>query len=130
MPWRDLPDHYGPWETVYGLLFCRRQRRGTWHRIVEQVQVRADAKGLITWDISVDFTIAHAHQQEAGARKGGICRSSRPVVYSPNPGSRLLALHRGRTLLQLALGVRLFASWVPVCRGTVGSPTSLGGLRR
>ncbi len=84
VPWRDLPVRYGPWETVYGL-FRRWQRDGTWHRIFEQLQARADAKGLITWDISVDSTIARAHQHAAGARKKGICRSSRPAVSSPSP---------------------------------------------
>ncbi|WP_373412825.1 IS5 family transposase [Streptomyces sp. NRRL B-24572] len=84
IPWRDLPSRYGPWETVYGL-FRRWQRDGTWHRIFEQLQARADAKGLITWDISVDSTITRAHQHAAGARKKGICRSSRPEASSPSP---------------------------------------------
>ncbi|MER6300030.1 IS5 family transposase [Kitasatospora sp. NPDC001539] len=84
VPWRDLPERYGPWETVYGL-FRRWQRDGTWHRILEQLQARADAKGLITWDISVDSTIARAHQHAAGARKRGICRSSRPAASSSSP---------------------------------------------
>lgn len=61
VPWRDLPERYGPWETVCGL-FRRWQRDGTWHRIFEQLQARADAKGLITWDISVDSTIARAQK--------------------------------------------------------------------
>ncbi|MEV0494812.1 transposase [Streptomyces atratus] len=39
-PWRDVPERYGPWETVYGL-FRRWQRDGTWHRIVGQSQARA-----------------------------------------------------------------------------------------
>ena len=67
-PWRDVPERYGPWETVYGL-FRRWQRDGTWHRMFEQLQARADAEGLITWDVSVDSTIARAHQHAAGARK-------------------------------------------------------------
>ncbi|MFJ9682578.1 transposase [Streptomyces sp. NPDC101194] len=28
-PWRDVPEHSGPWGRVY-YLFCRRQRYGTW----------------------------------------------------------------------------------------------------
>jgi transposase len=60
-PWRDVPERYGPWETVYGL-FRRWQRDGTWHRIYGQLQARADAEGLTTWDVSVDSTIARAHQ--------------------------------------------------------------------
>jgi transposase len=45
-PWRDVPERYGPWETVYGL-FRRWQRDGTWHRIFEQLQARADAEGVL-----------------------------------------------------------------------------------
>ena len=32
---------------------------------------RAEAKDLITWDISVDSTVCRAHQHAAGARKKG-----------------------------------------------------------
>lgn len=84
IPWRDLPERYGPWETVYGL-FRRWQRDGTWHRILERLQARADAKGLITWDISVDSMIARAHQYAAGVRKRGTCRSNRPAASSSSP---------------------------------------------
>ncbi len=79
-----MPERYGPWETVYNR-FRRWQRDSTWHRVFEQLQARADAEGLITWDVSVDSTIARAHQHAAGAPKKGICRSSHPVVSSPSP---------------------------------------------
>jgi transposase len=69
-PWRDVPARYGPWQTVYGL-FRRWQRDGTWRRILTGLQAQADAKGVITWDVSVDTTIARAHQHAAGARNGG-----------------------------------------------------------
>src|ERR1700761_1137854 len=78
-PWRDVPPAYGHWHTVYGL-FRRWQRNGTWARILAALQARADAAGLITWDVSVDSTVARAHQHAAGARKRGICRPSRPAV--------------------------------------------------
>jgi transposase len=76
-PWRDVPLAYGHWRTVYGL-FRRWQRDGTWARILAGLQARADAAGLITWDVSVDSTVARAHQHAAGARKRGICKPSRP----------------------------------------------------
>jgi transposase len=79
-PWRDVPERYGPWESVYGL-FRRWQRDGTWARVLTALQARADAAGLITWDVSVDSTIARAHQHAAGARKRGICRPSRPAGW-------------------------------------------------
>lgn len=87
IPWRDLAERSGPWETVYGLV-RRWQRDGTSHCIFEQLQAQADAQGLITWDISVDSTIARAHQHAAGARKRGICRSSRPAASSLSPKTK------------------------------------------
>ncbi|WUX58005.1 IS5 family transposase [Streptomyces sp. NBC_01431] len=69
-PWRDVPERYGPWDRAYDL-FRRWQRDGTWKRIFEQPQAEADVKGLMTWDVSVDSTIAPAHQHAAGARKKG-----------------------------------------------------------
>ena len=32
IPWRDLPERYGPWETVYKR-FARWERDGSWTRI-------------------------------------------------------------------------------------------------
>jgi transposase len=85
---------YGPWQTVYGL-FRRWQRDGTWRRILTTLQAEADAKGVITWDVSVDTTVVRAHQHAAGARKGGIgnaknragSTSSRPTMPSGAPGA-------------------------------------------
>ncbi|MGI5258022.1 IS5 family transposase [Streptomyces angustmyceticus] len=66
--WRDLPERFGPWKTVY-----ERHRLwsadGTWERLLQQVRAAADAAGEIDWDISVDSTIVRAHQHAAGARK-------------------------------------------------------------
>lgn len=59
-----------PWDRAYDL-FRRWQRDGTWKQIFVQLQAEGDAKGLITWDVSVDSTIARAHQHAAGARKRG-----------------------------------------------------------
>ncbi len=82
-PWRDVPPQYGPWQTVYGL-FRRWQRAGVWPRILTALQARADAAGLITWDVSVDATIVRAHQHAAGARKRGICSGSHRVGCRPS----------------------------------------------
>ncbi|MFF0887906.1 IS5 family transposase [Streptomyces sp. NPDC003456] len=63
--WRDLPERFGPWKTVY-----ERHRLwsgdGTWERLLQQVQAAADAVGEIDWEISVD-SIVRAHQHAAGA---------------------------------------------------------------
>ena len=82
-PWRDLPDCYGSWAAAYSL-FRRWQRDGTWARILTALQAFADTAGRIVWDVSVDSTIARAHQHAAGARKRGIYRPNRPAVSPPN----------------------------------------------
>ena len=66
-PWRDVPARYGSWQSVYGQ-FRGWQRDGTWAAVWARLQQLADAAGLITWDVSVDSTIARAHQHAAGAR--------------------------------------------------------------
>jgi transposase len=91
-PWRDMPAVYGSWSAAYGL-FRRWQRAGIWQAILTALQAIAEAAGRITWDVSVDSTIARAHQHAAGARKRGICRPSRRVGSSSN---RMITRWAGR----------------------------------
>ncbi|WP_433208092.1 IS5 family transposase [Nocardia sp. CA-107356] len=87
-PWRDVPACYGSWESVYGL-FRRWQRAGVWTRILSALQALADSEGRIAWDVSVDSTIARAHQHAAGARKRGTYRPNRRapgMIPSPDHG--------------------------------------------
>jgi transposase len=80
-PWRDIPDRYGPWETCY-CPFRTWQRDGSWANALTKLQARADVKGLITWDVSVDSTVARAHQHAAGARHNGNSSGSHRVESS------------------------------------------------
>jgi transposase len=62
IPWRDLPSEvFGPWQTVW-----KRHRRyaedGTWDIVLAEVLADADAAGKIDWNVSVDSTVARAHQ--------------------------------------------------------------------
>ena len=59
--WRDLPEVFGPWQTVW-TWHHRLASEGTWDTIVQALIVRADAEGLVDWSVSVDSTIARAHQ--------------------------------------------------------------------
>jgi transposase len=77
-PWRDVPDCYGSWQAVDSL-FRRWQRAGVWQRIVTALRARADAVGLIGREVSVDATVARAHQHAAGAR-------TRPDEQKESPG--------------------------------------------
>lgn len=67
-PWRDLTERYGPWQTVYER-FARWEADGTWAKLLERFQGRDDAVGAVEWNVSVDSTIARAHQHAAGARR-------------------------------------------------------------
>nr|WP_233290481.1 IS5 family transposase [Kitasatospora sp. MBT66] len=102
-PWRDLPERYGPWDRAYDL-FRRWQRDGTWKRIFEQLQADADAKGLITWDMSVDSTIARAHQHAAGARKKDL-QKELPGGVDTEPDDHGLGRSRGGLTTKLHLAV-------------------------
>ncbi|MFF3201398.1 hypothetical protein [Streptomyces sp. NPDC002962] len=51
-PSRDMPVDYGPWGRICAPLH-RWQRSGPWHRVLTRLQCPADAKGAVTWDLSV-----------------------------------------------------------------------------
>ncbi|MFL5514931.1 MAG: IS5 family transposase [Gemmatimonadales bacterium] len=69
-PWRDLPEQYGPWQTIASR-FYRWREAGIWDRILAAVQQLGDAEGRLDWDVHyVDGTIVRAQQPAAGARGG------------------------------------------------------------
>ncbi|XNY99609.1 IS5 family transposase [Micrococcus luteus] len=59
--WRDLPEVYGPWQTVW-TWHRRLAEEGTWDAVLAKLTAAADAEGLVDWSVSVDSTIARAHQ--------------------------------------------------------------------
>ena len=63
--WRDLPDRYGPWQTVY-----RRFREWTESGLIEKIfhELGEDAD---LQEISIDSTYIKAHKASAGAERGG-----------------------------------------------------------
>lgn len=79
-PWRDLPERYGPWETVYSR-FRRWQQAGVWDRVLATLQAEGDAVGALDWSLHfVDGTVTRAHQHAAGAKKGAATRRSATAV--------------------------------------------------
>jgi transposase len=103
VPWRDLPERYGPWETVYKR-FARWQTDGTWARIEASLQTQADGAGELHWDAQVDSTVVRAHQHAAGALKGApSIQASRQQALGRSRGGLTTKLHticdgRGRNL--------------------------------
>lgn len=66
-PWRDLPEGYGNWKTIYN-----RHRRwsgdGTWERVLAELRRGADQHEGPGWTVGVDGAVVRAHQHAAGAR--------------------------------------------------------------
>lgn len=79
-PWRDLPERYGPWRTVYSR-FRRWQQAGIWDRMLAALQAAGDATGSLDWDLHfVDGSTVRAHQHAAGAKKGAASKRSAVVA--------------------------------------------------
>ena len=66
--WRDLPAVFGPWQTVW-TWHRRLAVEGTWDVVLARLLARADAAGEIDWAVSVDSTIARAHQHATNATR-------------------------------------------------------------
>ena len=81
-PWRDLPPRYGPWQTCYDR-FVRWRRDGTWDRLLSRAQTKSDAVGELEWELSVDATIARAHQHAAGARREASQQDAKRGLKTP-----------------------------------------------
>ena len=70
VPWRDLPDAFGPWKTVFNR-FDRWSKTGKWARLLKALQTDRDDE----WH-SLDSTINRAHQHAAGGKGGLQCKAS------------------------------------------------------
>jgi len=84
-PWRDLPEFFGPWETVYSR-FNGWRKSGLWGRVLDHLQARAEAGGRINWDLfCIDSSVVRAHRAAAGA--GGKIHPGQPGrAGRPRPG--------------------------------------------
>jgi len=72
-PWRDLPEDFGPWNSVY-TRFSRWCKSGVWREVLSALQ------GQVDWEwLFLDSTAVRAHQHAHGAKK------------KPSPKAKLLA---------------------------------------
>ena len=96
MPWRDLPEQYGPYTTAYNR-FNRWSRRGIWKRIFDTLASKSRDNLYL-----IDSTIVKAHRSASGA-KGG--RKTRPSASAAAAGARK------STPSSTAKAVRSTSSW-------------------
>lgn len=79
-PWRDLPERYGPWSTVYDR-FRRWRDNGTWQRLLDALQAQARKMDRVDFEFgAMDGSVVRAHKSAAGAQKG----ASRPKRAEKN----------------------------------------------
>ena len=64
VPWRDLPERFGPWKSIYNR-FANWADRGIWELIFKDLQIEFDEVGSI-----IDGTVVRAHQDASGGRGG------------------------------------------------------------
>ena len=94
-PWRDLPERYGPWQTVASR-FYRWRKAGIWDRVLAELGRQADVEGGLDWEVHyVDSTIVRAHQHAAGA-KGGTQRRRRSAGAGEDSAPRSTCERKGR----------------------------------
>lgn len=80
-PWRDLPERYGNWKSVYDR-FNRWRREGLYRRVLRALRIRLDKDGKIDWDLwCVDGSSVRASRAAAGAGKKGATPSRRTTRW-------------------------------------------------
>ena len=99
MPWRDLPERFGPWKSVYNR-FANWSRKGHWAKIFRELQIEVDKTACI-----VDGSVVRAHQDASGGKGGSNVTILVTVVEDSPPRSmRLSTLKAGRSSSRLRLG--------------------------
>jgi transposase len=120
-PWRDLPDHFGPYTTCYNR-FVRWRRAGVWGRIIDALAAAHDAAVQM-----IDTSIVRVHQhgacitrnqrQSMGRSRGGLTSKIHAVVDSNglpvrlalSPGEAHDVRLAGKLLSRLKVGSMLLA---------------------
>ena len=73
--WRAVPADLGPWWRA-AQVFIRWARLGVWERLLNLVQERGVALGMVF----LDRTSVRAHQKAAGAARRGVLKLSETIV--------------------------------------------------
>ncbi|GAA4827067.1 hypothetical protein GCM10023220_71140 [Streptomyces ziwulingensis] len=69
--WRDVPERYGPWSTVYSR-FRAWSKAGVFQALMDSLIAEAAARGQVGLElVSVDSTVVRAHHESAGLAIAG-----------------------------------------------------------
>ena len=70
VPWRDLPEQFGPWQSVYSR-FRAWTKAGVWEDVLTNL-IQQDIVDETT--LMLDSTTVKVHQHASGAKKGETTR--------------------------------------------------------
>jgi transposase len=64
VPWRDLPERFGSWKTIFNR-FSNWSQRGHWAAIFKALRIEVDEEGVM-----IDASVVRAHQDASGGKGG------------------------------------------------------------
>lgn len=73
-PWRDLPERYGKWNSVY-VVFVKWQQEGILEQVFNELKIEAELS-----ELSIDSTCVKAHPDSSGAKKGLVVMKSTNIL--------------------------------------------------
>jgi transposase len=104
-PWRDLPERFGPWQTVYDH-FRNWRRQGVFAKVIDALQIKLDNRGLIDWELwCVDGASVRATRAAAGADKK-VSSGTRTSRRTTHWAAAEAGLDRSSTWLLTAVALR------------------------
>jgi len=107
MPWRDLPDRYGPYTTAYNR-FNRWSRRGIWKKIFDRLASKSRRQSVS--DRQPRFV--KAHRAASGAKGGRKIRRSASAAGGGARKSTAIVDAKGRPLNFIVTGGQVHDSRV------------------
>jgi transposase len=89
VPWRDAPERYGPWQTLYER-FARWTDDGTWDRVRRALLAEMQRQHRLDWSLCcVDGSSVRALTAAAGAR------TTNAAAARAHPAARAARSRRG-----------------------------------
>lgn len=120
--WRDMPERYGPWETVYGR-YRRWTREGLFDNTLHALHVSLDGEGRIDWGVlDVDGSNIRAHRSTAGAAL--VSKKQAPRARRPRPGTIPRRLWLEASSCDRSCRHAAWGRWSPPGRRTSRGPSS------
>ncbi len=87
-PWRDVPERYGHWKTIYGR-YRRWTREGLFDPILQRLHLQLDDEGGIDWSqFNVDGSNIRADRSAADGGKK-VSKASQETTPWDDPGEAL-----------------------------------------